>query len=114
MGQFCAKGDSEGMFWRVFRHFNAWDVTMTDYVHAGNCPRCGSPIYSYIEAHGENGGLMVHEQDAPKAHYTCECRHTLPTLDKTDLAPMPSVAESDMKFVDRMRDDARGSRKENG
>jgi len=61
-----------------------------------------------VEDEREAQGLVSLPALAPKCHYTCDCHLTLPALDKSDLAPMPSVSEADAKYVDKMRDDSRG------
>mgnify|MGYP003396053791 CR=1 FL=1 len=79
--------------------------------HTGNCPRCGAPIFAKQEPIDSRPGAVI-EDSAPAAHFTCECRHTLPKIHEGELDQPKSVREADKGYADKMRDDARGSRSE--
>lgn len=71
------------------------------YQHTGNCPRCGAPIYAHREMSEITSSAT---EPAPTAHFTCECRHTLPkALPEIGEDVVESVDEADRKHLARNR-----------
>lgn len=65
------------------------------YQHTGNCPRCGAPIY------GLRSPTLLNE---PTAHFTCQCRLTLPEpLPDVDPMLAESTEDADRKHLARHR-----------
>lgn len=66
------------------------------YTLTGACPKCGAPIYETRTAEDFT--------DAPGAHFTCECRKSMPApLPEEDIPEGDSVDEADRKHMARKR-----------
>lgn len=69
------------------------------YTQAGNCPRCGAPIFAWYKT--------LEEGEAPGAWYTCDCRAALPTAFPNEPDdPDDTVAVADRKTMARHRPQA--------
>lgn len=82
------------------------------YTKEGNCPRCGAPIFSFqsplpLPLERVPGNLYPIEYGPPVAHFTCECRETLPKLMPGDPPAVPSIDEADRAYVEKEREKAR-------
>ena len=76
------------------------------YTHTGNCPRCGAPIFGIFDAlpHADSEGRASTNGKAPVAHFTCECRTTLPVpVPDVDPDHVESVDDADRKHLARNR-----------
>lgn len=80
------------------------------YSLTGSCPRCGAPIYAHTTGLPGTGGQMTSStaEEAPTAHFTCDCRKTLPSIPEGEVEQPGTVAQGDRKYVERLREDARG------
>ena len=92
----------------------------TIHQHTGHCPRCGAPIFAVTKTpiHSGRPPAEVEERlnvssgyvhpltskEPPTAHFTCECRKTLPQPlpDVSDLVP-GSTDEEDRKWLAKHR-----------
>lgn len=73
------------------------------YKHVSSCPRCGAPIYEQQEIFDE-GGIG---DGPPVAHFTCNCRQTLPEmLPDVDGEALETTGQADRKHMARARKDA--------
>ncbi len=87
-----------------------------NYQPTGSCPRCGAPIFAYTSGlPGTPGGMTASTQEeAPKAHFTCDCRQFLPYVPSGEIEQPRSVSQGDAKFVVDEREAERERRRRGG
>lgn len=74
------------------------------YTHTGNCPRCGAPVFAVLDVPSAAGIEFGRDVETPVAHFTCECRLSLPTIPPGELGTDPESTEiGDRKHLARHR-----------